>query len=77
MADLLATFTLERQEEIQANFELDNLVHFDAVFQITAPITWHNDLLGRSEEDCHPISAITGLEEALANAGTQIYWRTY
>lgn len=29
----------------------------------------HNDLPGRDAADAHPISAITGLEEALANAG--------
>ena len=28
----------------------------------------HNDLHGRDEEDCHPISSITGLEDALAAA---------
>ena len=28
----------------------------------------HNDLHGRDIEDCHPISSITGLEDALAAA---------
>ena len=31
--------------------------------------TIHNDLDGRSDNDCHPVSAITGLEEALRYAG--------
>ena len=31
--------------------------------------TIHNDLDGRSDSDCHPISAITGLYEALRYAG--------
>jgi len=31
--------------------------------------TRHNDLVGRDDNDCHPISAITGLEEALRYAG--------
>ena len=31
--------------------------------------TVHNDLAGRSDADCHPISAITGLQDALQYAG--------
>jgi len=37
--------------------------------QIMAGGSVHNDLGGRSDNDCHPISAITGLEDALQNAG--------
>jgi hypothetical protein len=31
--------------------------------------TTHNELNGRSDDNCHPISAITGLEDALRYAG--------
>lgn len=39
------------------------------------PVYEHNELLNRNRPDQHPISAITGLEEALSNAGgvAQIY----
>ena len=65
MADFRANFELNRLEEISANFDIGTTASFDAVFQITAPIRWHNDLFGRDEEDCHPMSAITGLSEKI------------
>ena len=34
----------------------------------------HNDITGRTADDAHPISAITGLQDALANAGTTVVW---
>lgn len=43
----------------------ENVLNID----VSAGVVYHNFLLGRGEDDCHPISAITGLQEALDNAG--------
>lgn len=43
----------------------ENVLNID----VSAGVVYHNSLLGRDEDDCHPISAITGLQEALDNAG--------
>lgn len=53
MADFIANFTLEEQNSIDADLKLD------------VNNTDHNLLLNRDLPDQHPISAITGLEEAL------------
>ena len=65
MSDFQATFELERREEINASFDIGGVSSFDAVFQIMAPISWHNYLDGRDEPYCHPIGAITGLQQEL------------
>ena len=77
MADLVAKFSLNKRQEIQAKFDATNRSTISAVFKITKIVRFHNELSGREEDDCHPIKAITGLEEALENAGTHVIWRSY
>lgn len=62
MADIRATFSLKKRHEIHANFIANPQRKIEAVFQISKNIRFHNELLGRDEEDCHPIQAITGLD---------------
>lgn len=55
--------------ELGANLKLTN-----NVLSVTGLVTDHWQLNGRSASDQHPISAITGLEDALAHAGVnQVY----
>lgn len=72
MSDFQATFELEKREEINASFDIGGVNSFDAVFQITAPISWHNYLDGRDEPDCHPIEAITGLTDEISSINEAI-----
>lgn len=72
MSDFQATFELERREEINASFDISGVNSFDAVFQITAPISWHNYLYGRDEPDCHPVEAITGLTDEISGINEAI-----
>lgn len=65
MADLQATFSLNKRQEIQAKFEAKPSKTIEAVFQITPSIRLHNDLPGRYAEDCHPISSITDLSDKI------------
>lgn len=55
MADIEATFVLEEQPAINADFNID-----------VQGITEHNLLVNRDFPNQHPISAITGLETALS-----------
>lgn len=51
--------------EFIANFTLNQTPQIEADFVINATNTKHQNLTGRDLSDQHPISAITGLEEAL------------
>lgn len=77
MSDIEAFFELGTIEPIDANFNLEENKNIDADFVMVSNPEFHNQLRGRDEEDCHPIDAITGLREALKNAGTQVIWREY
>lgn len=55
MADFEANFTLDPQPEIEADFSIE-----------VGGVTEHNLLSNRDLPDQHPISAITGLQNALA-----------
>ena len=58
-------FTLEDKNELE--FEFDNT-------EIDVEINHDHDKLNhRDYSDQHPISAITGLQEALDNSGKQVY----
>lgn len=61
MADFEVEFTLEPQAEIDAELSIE-FVNSD-----------HNALTNRDLPDQHPISAITGLEDALNRADTFVY----
>lgn len=61
MENIVASFILENEPVIEADFDLDSGKHY------------HNLLLNRDLPDQHPISSITGLEEALQRADTFIY----
>lgn len=69
MPDLQAVFELEQENGIECEFQLNDQSQINAEFSINVPLTIHNDLSGRDADNCHPISAITGLQEALDNAG--------
>ena len=73
MVELQANFTLDPQPEIEANFTLDPQPEIEANFSIeVGGITEHNKLSNRDLPDQHPISAITGLREALDNVVNNI-----
>ena len=68
----MATFNIEFQntknfnadfdsaEDMATDFENIHIVH-------SGQVADHNDLKGRDAENSHPIAAITGLEEAIAD----------
>lgn len=62
MSDYEVDFELGSQTEITATLTFDNVVQ-----------PYHNILQNRDLPDQHPISAITGLEEALIRADTFVY----
>jgi hypothetical protein len=69
-------FNVEDYQEVyQGNFIDDCIYALDFVFEPLAGTgggtTVHNELTGREDEDCHPITSITGLFEALQEINTQ------
>lgn len=62
--------TIEEPQEIPMTVEDNDEISFDV--SETLAITDHSQLLNRDADDSHPISAITGLEEALAGVGGSI-----
>lgn len=69
MADFEAVFDLLPREPMEASFDLQQRNQIDATFELDIISQVHNDLLKRDVDNCHPIKAITGLQEALDNAG--------
>ena len=61
MVEVVANFALEKKQEIEADFKL------------IVPTNNHNELYNRDLPDQHPMSAITGLEEAFENIPTKEY----
>ena len=60
-----------------ANYNLDVLFRLDALIEEIGGgggVTIHNDLTGRSEPDCHPITSITGLNEILTAIDNQMVY---
>lgn len=74
MADLEAEFEFSPQEGtvVDADFSFPQKEEIDATFEINVPIKEHNDLSGRDKEDCHPMSSITGLSDALSSVEKDI-----
>lgn len=65
MADFEVNFSLDDQKPIEADFTLEEPSVIDADFRIVVGTPDHNLLSNRDLPDQHPISAITGLEDAL------------
>lgn len=65
MAEFEALFDLSPREPIEASFDFQEQNQIDATFSLNIIPEIHNDLIDRDKEDCHPISAITGLRQAL------------
>lgn len=65
MADFEVTFNLDEQTPVTADFYLGESQEIAADFYIGVSNADHNLLINRDLPDQHPISAITGLEEAL------------
>ena len=61
MVEVVANFVLEKKQEIEADFKL------------IVPTNNHDELYNRDLPDQHPMSAITGLEEAFENIPTKEY----
>lgn len=66
MADFQVDFSLDEQTPVEAEFLLEEPTEIEADFHIVAGTADHSILLNRDLPDQHPISAITGLEEALS-----------
>lgn len=70
---MLVNFS-ESSQKFKAGFGATGSNQFDANFEVGAggeETVIHGELLGRDAPEQHPISAITGLEDALKNAGTK------
>lgn len=68
MVDVAVNFTLENEEPVNVNFGVLPDVTYTADIKTETSIKDHDKLRNRDLPDQHPISAITGLEEALLNA---------
>lgn len=66
--EFVANFTIENNQQT-ANFSLQENNSINATFSIIPTEKDHEILYNRDKADQHPISAITGLEEALQNVG--------
>lgn len=68
MVDVDVRFNVGEDQPVNADFEIQPDVTFTADIEVETAIKHHDDLDHRDYPDQHPISAITGLEEALLNA---------
>lgn len=68
MVDVDVRFNVGEDQPINADFEVQPDVAFTADIEVETAIKDHDKLNHRDYPDQHPISAITGLEEALLNA---------
>lgn len=59
--------------EVVANFALGKKQEIEADFKLIIPTNNHDELYNRDLPDQHPMSAITGLEEAFDNVPTKEY----
>jgi hypothetical protein len=65
MTELQANFSLEPQQPINASFELGDPTPIEATLSLNVTNTEHDKLTNRDLPDQHPMTAITGLVEAL------------
>jgi hypothetical protein len=68
MVDVDVRFNVGEDQPINAEFEVQPDVTFTADIEVETAIRNHDELFHRDYPDQHPISAITGLEDALLNA---------
>lgn len=72
MVDVAVNFTLENEEPVNAEFQVQPDVTFTADIKTETSTRKHNELWNRDLPDQHPIDAITGLREALDNVVNNI-----
>lgn len=60
-----ATFDIHQRTPIEIEFETSPRNPIEVSFDNYTRISKHNQLLERDADDCHPIKAITGLEDNL------------
>ena len=68
MVDVDVRFNVGEDQPVDADFEIQPDVTFTADIEVETATRHHDELDHREYPDQHPISAITGLEEALLNA---------
>ena len=79
MVDVDVDFILEQEEPIEAEFEIEPDVTYTADIVMSSTSMFHDDLYNRDLPDQHPMSAITGLEDALeskvdkTDEGSKVY----
>jgi hypothetical protein len=73
MVDVDVRFNVGEDQPINAEFEVQPDVTFTADIEVETATRDHDKLFHRDYPDQHPISAITGLEEALQRANTFIF----
>ena len=72
MVDVAVNFTLENDDPVNAEFQVQPDVTFTADIKTETGTKDHNQLVNRDLADQHPIDAITGLREALDNVVNNI-----
>lgn len=65
MVDVAVNFTLENDEPVNAEFQVQPDVTFTADIKTETGTRKHNELLNRDLPDQHPIDAITGLRQVV------------
>lgn len=68
MVDVDVRFNVGEDQPVNADFEVQPDVTFLADIEVETATRNHDELFHRDYPDQHPISAITGLEDALLNA---------
>lgn len=72
MVDVAVNFTLENDEPVNAEFNVQPDVVYNADIRTETGTTDHTQLYNRDVENQHPIEAITGLREALDERDAKI-----
>lgn len=72
MVDVAVNFTLENDDPVSAEFQVQPDVTFTADIKTETGTNDHTQLVNRDLPDQHPIDAITGLREALDNVVNNI-----
>jgi hypothetical protein len=70
MVDVTVNFTLENEEPVNAEFQVQPDVTFTADIKTETSTRRHEELINRDLPDQHPIGAITGLQEAIDENAT-------
>ena len=73
MVDVTVNFTLENEEPVNAEFQVQPDVTFTADIKTETSTRRHEELINRDLPDQHPISAITGLQDVIDRLWTFTY----